>query len=290
MARRSTALLDSPSAKVIAVLDAVASRRVASVSAIASDLAIPTPTIHRIAIELERLGYLQREPGSRHLTVSEPLVSLASNVLLAASGKAVVQAILRKVSEAVGEMCSLGVQVGDEVVYIASAEPQQDLMLSFRAGRKAPLYCTSSGRLFLAQLSDEELRTYLEGSRRKAHTSFTRTGTHHIMSDIRAVRAQGYAISNQDYILHIVGAAVPVATPEGKLLAALSVSALNVRAGLEHLRAFVPQLQRAAAELAACLVRIGKRMPEVNRTKRSFERKAAPRSLAPQPARRVRSK
>jgi|SRR6185295_293232 hypothetical protein len=139
MARRSTSSLDSPSAKVIAVLDAVASRRVASVSAIASDLAIPTPTIDRIAIELERLGYRQREPGSRHLTVSEPLVSLASNVLLAASGEAAVQAILRKVSEAVGEMCSLGVQVGDEVVYIASAEPQQDLMLSFRAGAQSAL-------------------------------------------------------------------------------------------------------------------------------------------------------
>jgi hypothetical protein len=171
-------------------------------------------------------------------------------------------------------MCSLGVQMGDEVMYIASAEAQQDLMLSFRAGRKVPLYCTSRGRHFLAQLSDEELRTYLQGSRRKAHTSFTRTTAQHIMSDIRAARVQGYAISNQEYMLNIVRAAVPVATPEGKPLAALSVSALNVRASLDHLRAFVPQPQRAAAELAACLIRRGKRQPEVNRPKRSFGRKA----------------
>jgi len=290
MARRSTVSLDSPSAKVIAVLDAVASRRVASVSSIASDLSLPAPTIHRIAIELERLGYLEREPGSRQLTVSEPLVNLASNVLLAASGKAVVQAILRRLSEAVGEMCSLAVQVGDEVVYIASAEPQQDLMLSFRAGRKAPIYCTSSGRVFLAQLSDAELRTYLEGSRRKAHTSFTLTGASHIIREVRAVRAQGYALSNQEYILHIVGAAVPVTTPEGKLLAALSVSALNMRASIPDLRAFLPQLQRAAAELAACLVRIGKRMPGLKQSQRPFERKAPRRRPAPEPAGRVRSK
>jgi DNA-binding IclR family transcriptional regulator len=288
MARRSTTSLDSPSAKVIAVLDAVASRRVASVSAIATELAIPPPTIHRIAIELERLGYLQREPGSRHLMVSEPLVSLASNVLLAASGMAAVQAILRKISETLGEMCSLGVQMGDEVVYIASAEPQLDLMLSFRAGRKAPLYCTSSGRLFLARLADAELRAYLEGSRRKAFTPFTRTGAQQIMSDIRAVRAQGHAISNQEYLLHIVGAAVPVITPEGKLLAALSVSALNVRVSLEELRAFVPELQRAAAELAACLGRSGERLP-ASRLQRSLKRNARRPRQATRPARRARS-
>lgn len=270
MVRRSAAALDSPSAKVIAVLDAVASRGIASVSAIASELSIPPPTIHRIAIELERLGYLQREPGSRQLTISEPLVHLASNVLLAASGRVTAQAVLRKVSESIGEMCSLGVQVGDEVVYIASVEPQQALMLSFRAGRKAPLFCTSSGRLFLARLPDEELRAYLEGSRRKAYTSYTRTSTDRIMTDIRTVRAQGFAISNQEYILHIVGAAVPVLTAEGKIIAALSVAALNVRVSLERLRQFVPELRSAAAELASSFARTAKRESDAGRIKPSL--------------------
>jgi DNA-binding IclR family transcriptional regulator len=84
-------------------------------------------------------------------------------------------------------MSSLGVQV--PVVYIACVEPQQDQMSSFRAGRKAPLYCTSSGRLFLAHLSDQELPTYREGSRPRAHPSFTRTSARQSLSDIRAPRA-----------------------------------------------------------------------------------------------------
>lgn len=289
MVRRSAAALDSPSAKVIAVLDAVASRGIASVSAIANELAIPPPTIHRIAIELERLGYLQREPGSRQLTVSEPLVHLASNVLLAASGRVAAQAILRKVSESIGEMCSLGVQVGDEVVYIASVEPQQALMLSFRAGRKAPLFCTSSGRLFLARLSDEELRAYLEGSRRKAYTSYTRTSADRIMADSRSVRAQSFAISNQEYILHIVGAAVPVVTAENKLIAALSVAALNVRVSLERLRQFIPELQSAAAELASSFVRTATRSSDAGQVKRSLDGGNPRLRREPLPRRKVRS-
>ena len=128
--------------------------------------------MHRIALELERLGYLQREPGSRQLTVSAPLVDACrQRAVRCLEPEQRRRLSCARLSESIGEMCSLGVQVGDEVVYIASAEPQQDLMLSFRAGRKAPLYCTSSGRLFLARLSDWELRRLPGGSRRKAYTS-----------------------------------------------------------------------------------------------------------------------
>lgn len=281
MVRRAAASLDSPAAKVIAVLNAVAGRGTVSVSSIATELAIPPPTIHRIANELERLGYLQREPGSRQLTVSAPLIDLASSVLAAASNRAAVQVILRTTSETIGEMCSLGVQVGDEVVYVASAEPQQDLMVSFRAGRKAPLFCTSSGRLFLARFSDEELRRYLDGGRRKAYTRYTQTRADRITVDVRRVREQGFAMSNQEYMLHIVGAAVPVVAPHRKLIAALSVAALNVRVSVGRLREFIPELQRAAAELAPSFTQTGghPRGADILRPNRK---------LPPPPARRAR--
>lgn len=115
-------------------------------------------------------------------------------------------------------------------------QPQQDLMMSFGAGRKAPPFCISSGRLFLARLSDEELQRNLEGSRRKAYTSYTQTRTDRIFADVHRVRKHGFAMSNQEYVMHIAGAAVPVVTAESKHIAALSVPALNVRASLERLR------------------------------------------------------
>ena len=153
-------------------------------------------------------------------------------------------------------------------------------MLSFRAGRKAPLFCTSSGRLFLARLSHEELQRYLEGSRRKAYTRYTQTGADRITVDVRRVREQGFAMSNQEYMLHIVGAAVPVATAQRKLIAALSVAALNVRVSLGRLREFIPELQRAAAELALNFTQTGGHQRDAG--VRGPKRKLSP------PARRAR--
>jgi DNA-binding MarR family transcriptional regulator len=114
MARKPKAKLDSPAAKVMAVLDAVARLRAAPLHALAEQLDLPTPTAHRICRELERLGWLQRLPGSRMWTVTHALVDLSANVLAGATNSAAAQAILRALTREIGEMCSFAVQVDDE--------------------------------------------------------------------------------------------------------------------------------------------------------------------------------
>ena len=252
MAQRYKASLDLPTAKVLAVLGAVARLQSASVSAIAEDLGMPVPTAHRICAEIERLGLLQRVPGTRQWTVARPLVHLASNVIGAAAGSATADAILRELTRETGEMCSFGVQVGDEVVYIASAEPPDEPTLFFRAGRRAPLFCTSSGRLFLSQLDDEATRAYVAAARRVSYTRHTIIDPKRLVAEIARVRTRGYAMTNQEYVLHIVGAAVPVVSPSGTLYGALSIAAPSVRTDVPRLRKLIPILEDAAQRLAQC--------------------------------------
>lgn len=240
----------SPAGKVLAVLSAVARLDAPSISVLASELAIPIATTHRICGQLERLGYLQRLPGSRRWTVAPALVKLSTEVLRSAAAGAPVNAILKDLTAKVGEMSSFAIQVGDEIVYAASVEPPHSLTLLFRAGRTAPLFCTSSGRLFLSRLSDAELTRYLQAARRPAYTRYTETDVRKLTATIRRVRAQGYAITNQEYVLHVVGAAVPVIGSGGTFYGALSIAAPDVRLGLTRLKKLVPTLKSAAADLS----------------------------------------
>lgn len=243
---------DSPAAKVLAVLTEVAKGGVAAASTLADRLGLPVSTVHRIGMELERLGYLQRVPGTRDWTVAAPTIDMAVDVLAASAGLAKPQAILREISEQLGEMCTFGVRRADEVVYIASAEPQQELTLSFRAGRHGPLHCTSSGRLILAQYDDGALDDYLRSVELKAYTSLTVTDPFRLAKIVRRAREQGYAITSQEYVMHIAGAAVPVLGPDGAMFGTLGVSAPDVRCGPTKLRAMIPALKAAAFRLAGC--------------------------------------
>lgn len=243
---------DTPAAKIVAVLSGVAKLRQASLAQLADMLDLPPPTVHRIASELERLGYLQRFPGTRDWTVSSPLVELSAEVLRAAASFARPQAILRELGERTGEMTTFVVQSGNEVRYLASAEPQQDLMLSFRAGHRAPLYCTSSGRIFLSRMSDEELTGYLEDEHLARLTPYTVTDPAILRKVIRKIREQGYAITAQEYMLHVVGAAVPVVDSRGVMYGTLGISGPAIRVSVDRLRSLVPALAAAASRLANC--------------------------------------
>jgi IclR family transcriptional regulator, acetate operon repressor len=189
-------------------------------------------------------------PGSRSWTVARALIDLSVNVLAGAANSAAANAILRALTGEIEEMCSFAVQVDGEVVYVANAEPSQDLTLSFRAGRQAPLFCTSSGRLFLARLDDASLARYLEAAECPAFTRFTVTDPKRLLAIIRRVRTIGYAITEQEYILHVVGAGVPVIGPHDTFYGVLSVAAPDVRCSAKRLEKLLPILRRAAARLA----------------------------------------
>jgi DNA-binding IclR family transcriptional regulator len=241
---------DSPSVKTLAVLDLIARLRAAPVSGIARTLSIPVATAHRICVELERLSYLQRVPGTRLWTVGHGAVAAAANVMQAATAGAPAVAVLRELAGKVGELSSFALPVRDEVHYVASVESPHELVLSFRAGRKAPLFCTSSGRLFLARQSDAAALRYLQSAARPAFTPFTVTDPGHLMATIREVRGAGYAITEQEFVLHVVGAAVPVTGRDGTFFGAVSIAAPDVRTGRARLEGFVPPLMAAAAQLA----------------------------------------
>jgi DNA-binding IclR family transcriptional regulator len=252
MARNDKASLRSPTSKILGVLGTVARLQQASVSAIAEDLGLTLPTAHRICAEIERVGLLQRVPGTRLWTVALPMVDIASNALAAAAGSAAAHAILRRLTYDTGEMCSIGVEVGDEVVYIASAEPPNELTLFFRAGRRAPLYCTSSGRLFLSRLDNAAVRAYLAAAPLTTYTRYTIQDPQRLAAEIARIRTRGFAMTNQEYVLHIIGAAVPISGFNGTFYGALSIAAPLVRMDTARLRKTIPVLQDAAARLAQC--------------------------------------
>ena len=253
MKRKTNTAAGFPAGRVLTVLGAVARLGAPSVSALAGELELPIATTHRICRQLQRLGYLQRLPSSRRWTVAPPLVRLSADVLRSATSTAPVNAILKDLTAQVGEMSSFAIQVGDEVVYVASVESPHGLTLSFRAGRTAPLFCTSSGRLFLARLSDRDLARYLRATRWPTYTRFTEIDPKKLIATVGRVRIQGYAITSQEFVLHIVGAAVPVIGSDGAFYGALSIAAPDVRLSPRQLKKLIKTLKSAAIRLVKVL-------------------------------------
>lgn len=217
---------------------------------LATALGLSKPTAHRIAVLLDREGFLQRHPLSRRFIVGPRMIELSVKALQASIQHGRCHAILKELSDAVGETCNLGMMVGNEVVYLDRVEAAWPLGLSYRPGSRVPVHCTAMGKMFLSRMPRPQRDRLIRDITLRAYTDRTITDPDLLAAQIDRIRGDEAAIDDQEYLVGVVCVAVPVLGPRRKLLAAIAASAPVARLPVEKARAQVPLLQAAAARLS----------------------------------------
>lgn len=80
------------------------------------------------------------------------------------------------------------------------------------------------GKALLAQLTPEELESYLGSTTLEARTETTITSADVLCEELRRIRAQGYALSEGEHRPGVRSVAAPVFSYEGAAVAAICVS------------------------------------------------------------------
>jgi len=245
---------DQPLDRAVAVLSAVAdASRPISVTEIAAECGLPVPTAHRLVAQLERRGLLSRALGSKKLVVGRELVRLGMASLEGALRADRPRHILVTLAKRLGEHCQIGRRFDDEIVYVDSATVQRADGLYFEQGGRAPMHCTSTGKLFLADMTAADLDLWIARADLKRMTPSTIVSPHALRTALRKVRQEGWAITVGELVVGVVGCAVPIRTRSGRLIAGLGVSAPDARVSVEQLKNHRPLMQSAAAEIAAAI-------------------------------------
>ena len=245
---------DQPLDRALAVLSAVADAAHAiSMTEIAAECGLPVPTVHRIVAQLERRGLLNRALGSKKLVVGRELVRLGMASLEGALRTDRPHHILATLANRLGEHCQIGRRFDDAIVYIDSATVQRTDGLYFEQGGRAPMHCTSTGKLFLAEMSDADLDFWIAHADLKRMAPATIVSAHALRIVVRKVRQEAWATTIGELVVGVVGCAVPIRTASGRLIAGLGVSAPVARTSPEQLKKYRPLMQSAAAEIAAAI-------------------------------------
>ena len=245
---------DQPLDRALAVLSAVAdAARPISVTEIAAECSLPVPSVHRLVAQLERRGLLNRALGSKKLVVGRELVRLGLASLEGALRADKPHHILATLANRLGEHCQIGRRFDDGIVYVDSATVQRTDGLYFEQGGRAPMHCTSTGKLFLAEMSDADLDFWIAHADLKRMTPSTIASAQALRTAIRKVRHEGWATTIGELVVGVVGCAVPIRTASGRLIAGLGVSAPDARTSMEQLKKYRPLMQSAAAEIAAVI-------------------------------------
>jgi IclR family pca regulon transcriptional regulator len=192
-----------------------------TVAEIARTTGLSRAAVRRLMITLERLGYA--EYTGRVYRLKTRVLKLGFSYLTSTSLPTLAQPILERVTELVHESSSLSILDGDEIVYLARSAAKRVMSVSLSVGSRLPAYCTSMGRVLLAALPDVELAAYLDRVELKGLTPKTVTDKSSMLEIIQSVRAQDYALTDEELELGLRSIAVPVRNRQNRTVAAINV-------------------------------------------------------------------
>jgi DNA-binding IclR family transcriptional regulator len=211
------------------------------------------PTAHRLVAQLEQRELLKRALASKKVLVGPHLVRLGAAAVEASTRSDEVHRILEGLVAELGEHCQLGMRSGNEVVYSDTVHSARSTGLHFQQGNRAPLYCCSTGKLFLADMEPAEFEAWLKSIPRHSLTRRTLVSGRALRAAVKIVREKGWAASNEEMAAGVVGCAVPVRISNGRLVAGLGISVPTARMSFGELEEFRPSMQRAARAIAKAI-------------------------------------
>lgn len=188
-------------------------------------------TTSRLLHALERHGLVQRDrdgafrPGPLFAQYAARNHAIDDLVELS-------RLFLERLGKATGEVVNLAVPQGDTVVQLAQVDSEYLLSMKNWVGIDVPAHCTAAGKVFLAHGVIP-----LPSGRLTRRAPRTITDRSDLERDLARVIRKGFAVTREELEPGLTAIAAPVRTPDGSIVASVSVSGPTTRID-DHIEQF----------------------------------------------------
>ncbi|NIE75151.1 helix-turn-helix domain-containing protein [Pantoea sp. Ap-967] len=194
------------------------------------------------------------ETDNRHYWLTPKALRIGQAYVDSAQLPRMLRPIVEQVARQTQEHVSVGTRDGDEIIHLVRSRYSHVSSLSIRPGSRVPMYCTASGRLWLAWLGEAEREAYFARTPLCQLTPYTQTDRGWLEEEIGRVRGQGMCIVDQEYEIGMRVLGVPLFDRGGRLQATLTITTHASRLSLDEMRLrYLPTLYEAQALLKPVL-------------------------------------
>jgi IclR family transcriptional regulator, pca regulon regulatory protein len=224
-----------------------------SISQVSLRTGLSRASVRRCLHTLSKLGFAGSDDG-RNFCLRPRVLALGHSYLSSMPLATTAQPVLEHLSDILHESCSIALLDGVDIIYVAGANVARIMAVDLGVGTRLPAFCTSIGRVLLANLSPEDMEALLSRIEFTRYTDRTLTSVAKLRQVLLAVRRDGYAIVDQELELGLCSMAVPVQNHMGRVVAAMNVGAHGQRVSVHDMQTrFLPYLRAAAQELCVLL-------------------------------------
>ncbi|WP_226779391.1 HTH-type transcriptional regulator BhcR [Oceaniglobus trochenteri] len=239
--------------RALVVLQALADQQSATLSHLAQSLDQSPATLYRVLLTLQQRGMVDLDEAAQTWHIGAGAFLIGASFLRRTALVDVARPVLRALMEATGETANLGVERGDQVLFVSQAETHETIRAFFPPGSLSPLHASGIGKALLATWPEDRLNRHLARRALERFTPHTITDAEALRDELRQCAARGYAVDGEEKNLGMRCIAAPVTNAMGDVVAGISVSGPTSRVDLAATGALATEVVRAAQALSAAM-------------------------------------
>lgn len=211
-------------------------------------LDIPKPSMHRLIQQLQVEGFLRVDLNGT-IVPARRTHRMAFHLWQNKQATSQRRAILQRLVDDIGETCGIAVPYNLQMVYTDHVQTQLPLQIYLPIGSHSPMWCTSTGKLYLSTLKPNERQHILQNLPLSKFTKNTITNIEQLNLELDRSYAEQLAIDNEEFISEMVAISVPITDAYGRYMASLYVHAPTIRLSLKELKAFEHYMRKASENI-----------------------------------------
>ena len=206
------------------------------------------PTVLRLLITLEELGYVRCKDNQYSLTPKVVDLGMAYISALGLYGAA--KPHMEQLAQQFDQTVSLAELDGSDIVYTGRVEVPKIVSVGVTVGARLPSASTALGRVLLADVPDSQLANVLSIPTMSMFFPRTQFTAEQLRPRLETVRTNGWAESDEDLQYGVQAIAAPIRGEDNRVLAAIGIGVHISEVPKDAMReTFLPLLLETASKV-----------------------------------------
>ncbi|WP_432408353.1 IclR family transcriptional regulator [Wukongibacter sp. M2B1] len=213
------------------------------VSEIAQNLDLPKATVYRILNTLYRRNFVDKDNDTDKYKLGLSFIQYGEKVKSKLNIKTISEEFMERLSKNVGETVNLGISHDGNIINIFSIEGESSALVS-KLIPISPLHCSSTGKILLSQMTEEEIENYFDSHEIQKRTINTIVNYKDFRKEKEEILKEKIAFDNEEYEYGLTCIASPIINMKGETVAALSVSGPTSRLKFKGIDYIIDELKK----------------------------------------------
>lgn len=239
--------------RAISLLETLADASEMGIKELGMALGLPKGTVHRLLATMKARNMVDQTATGKY-RLGFKLFELGSKMVNRLGVRKEAMPHLENLTSISGETANLAIPDRFDIIYVERIASLAPLRLGVDLGCRFPAYALALGKAILANMEPAELNAYLLDPEFQASikpiTDNTITNIVELHHHLEAIRKQGYAVDNEEYLRGIRCIAVPVFNYSGKVIAAIGISGATATMTSAKIQAMIPHVKEAGRNLS----------------------------------------